>query len=152
MINNLQLRLQFFLLRNCTTILQFGRFFKKYFPQNFFFLLLLSVIIFDICVVRLVKDRCGVMIAIGVFVPDLSHLIYDLSLRGVGSHLRKHLLLNAYLRVLRLRRLNLACWLVCKVIASQEEHLFVKTADYRNFWLNLLLNIRCFTIICCCRF
>lgn len=45
----------------------------------------MSVVVFDIVVMGLVKDSRGIMIAIGVLVPNPSHLVHNLGLGSVWS-------------------------------------------------------------------
>lgn len=70
------------------------------------------------------------MVAIRVFISDPAHLVNDLSLGGVGTQTTRLLVCLELVRVLGR-----------EVLASQQEHLFVETADHRDFRLFLFLFI-----------
>ena len=67
-----------------TLVIHLTRFLEEHFSQNFLFLVV-SIVILNVVVMRLVEHSRRVVITIRILVPDPSHLIYDLSLSGVGT-------------------------------------------------------------------
>ena len=94
-----------------------------------------SIVILDIVVMWLVKHAVGVVITIGIFVSYPSYLT------------KLHMRVRILVRILALE----SRWhvgivaglarptLLCEVLASQEEHLFMEATDDWNFWLLLRL-------------
>lgn len=118
-------------------LLLFGALFEKDFPEDIF-LLFMRVIILYIIIMRLIKDRIRIVIAVWVFVSDSSSLahwavwVYSEAAVGTCWHLRA------------------AGWrLAVEALAGDQEDSFVETADHWDFWLVRLL-LSCALRCGCC--
>jgi hypothetical protein len=98
------------------------------------FYLSIPIVIFNVVEVGLVEDRLSIMIAIRVLIYNPSSLV---------SQLRCCLVLTKY-RLTSKWVTGIVIWLSyevtalhiswsCKILASQEQHLFVKMTNYRYF-------------------
>ena len=85
----------------------------------------MSVVVLYVIKVRLIKNCAGVVIAVWVFVANPPHLVHYLGLRCIWTQ-RNLVLIN----LLLIRRGS-------EVLASQQQHLLVETANY--WYLGLML-------------
>ena len=128
--------------RDTSLFLFFCALFEEDLSQDVLFLAV-AVVIFDIVVVGLVEHRVGIVIAVGVLVPDPTHLLQ--------LHLTSACHRTCTVRVHPVEALTsthawsssqgVSCVVVlaCKVLASQQQHLLVEPTNYRDLGLSLLL-------------
>ena len=134
-----------------TLVFHLGWLLKKDFPEDVFFLLM-RVVVLNIVVMRLVEDTGWVVVTVWILVSYPSHLVLKLSLRWHPPN--ANTTEGCDLRLLAERRgvakLRLVGCLGGKVLASQEEHLLMKTTYNRNLRLCGLLCVRGSCGLCIC--